>query len=247
MKKKQLYHALACLCFGLLYAFQAKAQAANTDSTYNDQSVRSAIDYYMTGMGKRMNLYSGSEYIFHSNGISGHPFFESDHLIRSEIEYDGIVYYGIPLSYDLVQDRIFTTDSSMNFNIQLFNDRVTYFFMSGHHFVRVMQDSGKSSITGSGFYDLLYEGKIDVYAKRTKAAERGFKNEDPMRFVSYTDYFVMKNGELIKVDSKGSLFGAFRDQKDLVKKYYRKTDLNFKKDPENAIVKTTAYYAQLKN
>ncbi len=247
MNKKQLCHVLACLCFGLLSAFQAKPQAGNTDSTQYDQSVRTAIDYYMSSMGKRMNLYSGSEYIFHSHGISGHPFFESNHLIRSEIEYDGTVYYGIPLSYDIVQDRIFTTDSSMNFNIQLYNERVTYFLMSGHHFVRVMQYSDKSSIVGAGFYDLLYEGRINVYAKRTKAAERGFKNEDSMRYVSYTDYFVMKNGEFIKVDSKGSLFGAFRDQKDLVKKYYRKTDLNFKKDPENAIVKTTAYYAQLKN
>ena len=247
MNKKQLYHALGCLCFGLLSSFHSIAQAADGDSTYHNQSVRNAIDYYMTSMGKRTNLYNGSEYIFYSNGISGHPFFESDHLIRCEIEYDGTVYYDVPLAYDLVQDRIFTTDSSMNFNIQLFNERVRYFQMSGHLFVRVVQNSGKSVISASGFYDLLYEGKINVYAKRTKAAERGFKNEDPMKFVSYTDYFIWKNGEFIKVDSKGSLFSAFRDQKDMIKKYYRKSDLNFKKDPENAIVKTTAYYAQLKN
>lgn len=247
MNKKQLYYALACLCFGLLSTIHAMAQAGNTDSTFPDQSIRTAIDHYMTSMGKRTNLYNGSEYIFQSNGISGHPFFESNHLLKSEIEYDGTVYYGIPLAYDIVQDRIFTTDSSMNFNIQLYNERVTYFLMSGHHFVRVMMDSGRSSITRAGFYDLLYEGRINVYAKRTKAAERGFKNEDSMRFVSYTDYFIMENGEFIKIDSKGSLFAAFRDQKDLVKKYYRKTDLNFKKDPANAIVKTTAYYAQLKN
>ena len=199
----------------------------------------------MTSMGKRTYLYNGSEYIFNSHGITGHPFFESDHLINSKVEYDGTTYYDIPLAYDLVQDRVFTTDSSMNFNIQLFNERLSSFTMAGHHFVRILPDSGKSKISNAGFYDLLYDGKIKVLAKRIKMAENGFKAEDPMRFVSYTAYFLWKNNDYLEVDSKKSLIKAFKDQKDLIKKYYRKNGLDYKKNPEQAIVSTTDYYLHI--
>jgi hypothetical protein len=198
-------------------------------------------------MGKRVYLYNGSEYIFKSHGITGHPFFESDHLINSRIEYDGTSYYNIPLAYDLVQDKVFITDSSMNFNIELFTERLSSFTIDGHHFVRIVTDSGKSKISGDGFYDLLYDGNIKVLAKRIKMAENGFHLEDPMRFVSYNAYFLMMNNDYLSVDSKKSLLKAFKDQKDLVKKYYRKNGLNFKKNPEQAIVSTTDYYLQIKH
>jgi hypothetical protein len=244
---KQLYYLLACLCFGLDFSYQCPAQPVIPDSGLYRQSVKYAIDFYMTGMGKRSYLYNGSEYIFNNHGINGHPFFGSDQLIRSEIEYDGTLYNDVPLSYDLVQDKIFTTDSSMNFNIRLFNERVSYFSMMGHTFVWLAQDSGKASAVAPGFYDLLYNSKIKVLAKRTKQAEQGFKSEDPVRFVAYNEYFIWMNENYLKVESKKSLISAFPDKKDLVKKYYRKNDLDFKKDPENAIVRTTAYYSQLKN
>lgn len=237
---------LACLFVGLIFSLPGFSQPASDDTSFYARSRKSVIDFYMTSMGRRIDLYNGSEYIFKSHGVSGHPFFGSDHLINSTIEYDGTTYYDIPLAYDLVQDRVFITDSSMNFNIQLFSERLSSFTIDGHHFVRIVTDSGKSKISGDGFYDLLYDGKIKVLAKRIKMAENGFHLEDPMRFVSYNAYFLMMNNDYLSVDSKKSLLKAFKDQKDLVKKYYRKSGLNFKKNPEQAIVSTTDYYLQTK-
>jgi hypothetical protein len=244
---KQLHQLLACLFFGLTLSTTGFSQGASDDTSFYAQSRKSAIDFYMTSMGKRTYLYNGSEYIFNSHGFNGHPFFETDRLINSRIEYDGTTYFDIPLAYDLVQDRVFTTDSSMNFNIQLFNERVSSFTMAGHHFVRIYADSGKSKISTAGFYELLYDGKIRVLAKRIKMAENGFKLEDPMRFVSYNTYFLWMDNEYLLVDSKRSLINAFKDQKDLIKKFYHKNDLDFKKNPERAIISTTDYYLQIKS
>jgi hypothetical protein len=244
---KQQNQLLACLFFGLTLSSTGFSQTPSDDSSSFVLSRKSVIDFYMTSMGKRTYLYNGSEYIFNSHGINGHPFFESDHLINSRIEYDGTTYYDIPLAYDLVQDRVFITDSSINFNIQLFNERVSSFMMAGHQFVRIQADSGKSKISNAGFYDLLYDGKIKVLAKRTKVAENGFKLEDPMRFVSYNAYYLWMDNNYIEVDSKSSLVKAFKDQKDLIRKYYRKNGLDFKKNPEQAIVSTTDYYLKIKS
>ena len=237
---------LACLFFGLISSTPCSSQPASGDSSISAQSKRNVIAFYMKSMGKRISLYNGSEYIFNSHGITGHPFFESDHLINSRLEYDGTTYYDIPLAYDLVQDRVFTTDSSMNFNIQLFNERLSSFFMAGHHFVKIQPDSGKFSIRGEGFYDLLYDGSIRVLAKRIKMAENGFHLEDPRRYVSYNEYLLNKNGSYVRVDSKKTLLKVFNDQKDLVKKFYRKNGLDFKKNPEQAIISTTDYYLEIK-
>ena len=243
---KQHNRLLSCFFFGLTLSIPCFAQPASDDSTAYAQSRRNLIDFYMTSMGKRIYLYNGSEYIFNSHGITGHPFFESDHLINSRIEYDGTLYYDIPLAYDLVQDRVFTTDTSMNFNIQLFNERVSSFTMAGHHFIRIHSDSGQSMSSTEGFYDLLYDGRIRVLTKRIKMAEPGFKSEDPFHFVSYNEYYLWKNYDYLRIDSKKSLFKAFGDRKDLIKKFYHKNNLDFKKMPEQTLVKTTDYYLQLK-
>jgi hypothetical protein len=244
---KQQNRLLSCLLLGLTFSITGFSQLASEDSSAYAQSRRNLIDFYMTSMGKRVNLYNGSEYIFTSHGIIGHPFFESDHLINASLEYDGTTFFDVPLAYDIVQDRVFTTDSSMNFNIQLFNERLHSFTMAGHQFVRIPADSSKSRPSADGFYELLYDGRIKVLAKRTKMAEPGFKSEDPFRYVSYDAYFILKNNDYLRIESKKSLLKAFNDQKDLVRKFYKKNSLDFKHKPEQALVKTTDYYLQIKN
>jgi hypothetical protein len=241
---------LVCF-FSCLFLFQGiKAQNYLTDSAFYSQSVNNAVLFYVNSLGKNTHLFNGSEYIFNSHGITGHPFFGADQPVKGNIFYDGTLYPNVSIAYDLSRDEVFINNNpGQDFNLKLITERVRYFSILNHVFVRINQDDNlKGYSPATGFYDLSYNnGKITVLAKRKKQIEQAFKAEDSLKFIQYNEYLVKKNNAYYPVDSKGSLIDVFRDQKDKVKKYFRKSDLNFKKDPENAIVKTAEYYAQLKD
>jgi len=242
---KQHFTCLVCLLYA--FSFQVNAQSNAADSAFYSQSVQQAVGLYMKVLGESSNLYNGAEYIYSSHGVKGHPFFATNQLQKGTVEYNGTKYPDVPMLYDLVQDKLFITDTAMNFNIQLNSERIRYFVLNGHTFMSLQADSINMPSTGPGFYDLIYDGKLKVLVKRTKRVERAFKAEDSVHYVQYSDFFIRKNNVYSQVDGKKSLFSLFKDEKDKVRKYFRKNKLNFRKDPENAIILTTDYYAQLKN
>ena len=238
---------LICFLSGLFLFQRINAQTYLTDSAFYNQTVNNTVFFYINSLGKTTHLFNGSEYIFNNHGVANHPFFGASQPVKGTIFYDGTLYPDVSISYDLSRDEVFINNNpGQDFNLKLITERIKYFSILNHVFVRINQDNNtKGYAPVAGFYDLLYNGKITVLAKRKKQIEQAFKAEDSLRFVQYDEYLVKKNNIYYSVDSKSSLLNVFHDQKDKMKKYYRKSDLNFKKDPENTIVKTAEYYAQL--
>jgi hypothetical protein len=232
----------SCFFWGKL-----NAQSYLTDSAYYSQSLNNAISLYTNILGKTTHLFNGSEYIFNNHGVSGHAFFGESEPTKGEVFYDGTLYPNVSLAYDLSRDEVLVNNNpGQDFNLKLITERVKYFSVLNHVFVRIVPDNTlKGYIPTEGFYDLLYNGKVTVLAKRRKQIEQGFKAEESLHFVQYNEYFIKKDNVYYPIDGKGSLLNVFHDQKDKMKKFYRKSDLNYKKNPENAIVRTAEYYAQL--
>jgi hypothetical protein len=99
----------------------------------------------------------------------------------------------------------------------------------------------------AGFYEVLYGGPATVLAKRKKQVQRGVRVEDPYIFKQYDSYFVKHNGIYRSVAAEKDLLLLFGDRKEVLKTYLRTNNINFKKDNEAGLVKTAAYYDQLKN
>jgi len=238
---------LVCFFLSLLLFQRINAQNYLTDSAFYSQSVSNAVFFYMNSLGKTTHLFNGSEYIFNNHGVTGHPFFAAGQPVKGNIFYDGTLYPNVSISYDLSRDEVFINNNpGQDFNLKLITERIGYFSILNHVFIRIAQDNNiKGYSPSTGFYDLLYNGKIIVLAKRRKQIEQAFKAEDSLKFVQYNEYLIKKNNIYYTVDSKRSLMNVFQDQKDKVKKYFRKSNLDFKKNPENAIVKTAEYYGQL--
>lgn len=240
---------LVCFFLGLFLSARIHAQTYLTDSAYYSQSVNNAIGFYTNSLGKTTHLYNGSEYIFNNHGVVGHAFFGAPQPVKGNIFYDGTLYPNVSISYDLVRDEVLVNNNpGQDFNLKLVTERVGYFSILGHVFVRINPDNNvKGYAPPPGFYDLLYNEKVMVMVKRRKQIEQAFKAEDSLRFIQYNEYLIKKDNAYYTVDSKSSLLNVFHDQKDKMKKYYRKSDLNYKKDPEKTIVHTAEYYAQLKD
>ena len=245
-RMNQLYLFFFLLFFEFFYSSGASAQSNMPDSGFYRQSVDNAIGLYINRLGENSNLYNGSEYIYSYHGIKGYPFYASDRPLNGDIEYDGILYKNVPMSYDLVRDEVLINEPGQNFNVRLVVEKIRYFSLSNRVFVRMVQDSTGNPFLTTGFYNILYKGKVSVLARLTKKIQSG-SAEDSIKFIQYTNYWVKKDDSYQPVENKKTLLNIFRDQKDLIRKYLRKNKINYKKDPANAIIKAAEYYGSSKN
>lgn len=235
-----VYFFILILSLNTLYA---------QDSTSAQLSTSNAIAFYNKFIGEDAHLFNGSEHSLYDFRIKGFAYFESNLLQSGIVNYDSVLYQNIKMGYDIVRDELTTNRYNQTFRITLVNEKIAYFSILNHYFVRLIQDSINKSIITTGFYDRLYNGKLKLFAKRQKkiiekvTAEEG----DQLWFEEHDGYFILRNNKYFSVKDKKELFDFFKDRKKDLKKYLRKNKIKFKDDPELAILKSVEYYDQLKN
>jgi len=211
-----------------------------------DSSIQNAKEIYFAAKGRNSGLYSGYRYktrIVHRRDV-GHPFLISEGWKRGSIEYDGVNYANVSLMYDVVYDKIVVQNAYNFLKIELINERVSSFFMRGHNFVNLShQNTSGSSIPQPGFYDLLYDGEVKVYAKRRKEAIKKLESGITVtKFNTIDKYFIYKGGKYFPVKSKSSVLNVFDDQKAELKKYLSKNKIRFNKYRESAMIELARFY-----
>ena len=196
---------------------------------------------YMGTVGGTAAIYNGPEYTGSYPLTTGTPFFDTSDFQRAVISYGGVTYKDILLAYDLVSNEI-AIKGYQGLSIRLDPNKVDYFLLRGHHFVRAESTVGNGSVD---FYDLLYDGPVILYAKRSKQVERAFNPADPYFFRPYNYYFLQKESQTCPIEGKKDLLKLFKNRSSDIKAFWKKNKTDFKKQTEQAIVTTVAYYAQL--
>jgi hypothetical protein len=240
------------LCLSVFYFF-IFALFQNTlfaqDSSSAQLSQANAVAFYNRYIGENAHLYNGSEYVAYDFRIKGHPYFMTNLLQAGDVNCEGITYPSVNVSYDIIRDELITNRYDANFRIKLPNEKIAYFTLLNHFFIRLIGDSAAKSIISTGFYDRLYDGKTKLFAKRKKKIQEkvSFEEGDQLWFAETDQYYLFKDNRYYEVQNKASLLDALKDRKKDLKKFIRKNKLRFKEDIENTIVKTVQYYDQLKN
>lgn len=209
----------------------------------NDTAATLLHRTYMASVGGAANLYNGTEYTASYSQTTGTPFWNTAGFQTGIISYDGVVYKGIPIAYDLVSNEVIIK-GYQQLTIKLDASRIDFFLISDHFFVRAKADANSRNMLPEDFYELLYNGPVKVYVKRKKQVERSFNAEDPYRFASYNAYFVYKDNLYHQVANRNSLLNLFRDRSDAIKDYWKQHNLNYKTDAEKTIVETVTYYTK---
>jgi len=224
------------------------SQADQTDTSVFQQSLKNAISAYYNAIGENAHLYNGSEYVSFNYQSDKNPFFESISLMNGSIMYDNVLYPNVPLAYDIQKDEVIINKYDENYRIKLINDKIEFFSLDGHTFVRIVEDSTTSALPETGYYDLLYNGKVSVFAKRKKKYEESITNTGAVtQFIEDDHYFIKKNNVYYAVGNKKSTLKVFKDKKKDIQKLLRKNKIKFSPNPEHGIVKAAQYYDQLKN
>src|SRR5947207_11319671 len=78
-------------------------------------------------------------------------------------------------------------------SLLLEKNKISSFTFAGHYFIRVSADSSDAEIK-SGFYEVLYDGRTKLFAKRKKEiTEKIALQYSESSFTEHNDYYILKN------------------------------------------------------
>lgn len=231
------------LFFYLILSRPCEAQSPPVDSN----ALKSAILTYTHSNAAETRLYNGILYPGYDRQAQGHPFFLSDGFITGSIDYDGILYPELPLSYDLEKDILIIPNKQRNTTIQLLTEKLSGFVVNGHNFIYLTPDSGAVNPPAPGFYEVLYKGSTTAIVHHRKLLKAGVHTEDPSKYIQYDDWYLEQHGHYQAIHNNSSMISAFRKQNRPLKEYLKKNRLDFRRAPAAAIAGAAEFYSRSTN
>jgi len=221
--------------------------SADTSGLVN-QPEKNTIDYYYRAIGDNSHLYNGREYVSPVYRQDMDPYFKSAPMTRGDIHYDGFLYTNVFITYDILNDALITYRSDQRFRVELVKEKIGSFSILGHLFIRIVPDSMNAGVIDPGFYDLLYDGRLQVIARREKKIQESIvQNVANVQMVESERIYVRKEKKYYFINSQHSLLGLLKERKKDLKKFMHENKIRFKDNPENCIVLLARFYDQLKN
>jgi hypothetical protein len=233
------------IIFFLLPVMQIFAQSSANDSISLAKTINNALAVYYKSAGDQSRLYNGTEYTgYPFTFVEGSPFFLSSQEQSGSVVYDNVEFKYVDLQYDEMMGVVIMQDE--NHRIQLSNDRISSFTIGNYHFIRIVRDSLSQTVPETGFYNILYEGNLSVLKKEIKSIRQIYSySQEITRVIDLkTNYYFKKNNDYIQINTQKELLNFFSDRKKEIQHYIKINKLNFKKDPDNLLVKLAVYYDQ---
>ena len=215
---------------------------------YPDDALKKAILSYGEAVDESTALYNGVEYSYRNPDIKGTPFFNDDKLYNGSIVYDGQLYTGINLKYNIYKDILITDYyDAQNFfhQLQLIKEKIESFSWEGHEFIHIKQDVVNSGMP-SGFYELLHAGQVRVLGRYTKSVKKNSDGGSQLFvFARKDNYYLQKDGAMIKVKKKRSVLEMMGDKEREIKAFMKKNKFRLKANPGRELSAIAAYYDEL--
>lgn len=221
-----------------------KAQTSQSDSAFYQSAVFNALAFYQQSSGDQSRLLNGREYKpYRISFSSGHPFFFSDKFTAGSIIYEDGFYDNVQLLYDEIKGMVI---AETGVSVELITERIREFTIAGHFFTRLAADSAVGK-PANGFYERLYNGKIEIYKRNRKTLSEDVSDTEGVQGVvsTKTYYYIRKAGQYFSFKNKSSLLDLLRDKKSELQKFIKSNALDYKHDTDNTIVKIAGYYDQL--
>lgn len=219
------------------------AQGNASDTSFRSAATALARQFYFQSIKAQSNLYIGSDYVEYNQRQDEHPFFLTDDWAMGSITYDGDEYEEVPLMYDISQQKVVAEHLSTASKIALVSQRVHRFKIYDHTFIWLEREDGMHPSITTGFYDVLYDGKIKVMARRQKQIqERAVSAQLMVEFDEINRYFIFRNNNFFPVKSKASVMSVLGDQRNRVKQFIHKNKIRFRANREKALAQTAEFY-----
>ena len=199
------------------------------------------MTYYERALEGIHHLYNGSEYVAYEPLEDEHPYFETDEWTFSDFKYDGEWFRNVPLLFDINKNKLITSYYYNGTKMQFIQNRVDEFFLSNHRFINI-KETADSTTLRKGYYELLYDGKTKVLAKRSKNYSEVIDRTEEFRsFKDGSQIFLIVEGKPSKINGKREIVNVLNSKKSEVRAFIRKNNL-FTNDKENSILQLAKYF-----
>lgn len=246
MKSGGVLFIFRVCCFLIFSPFNnISAQNTISESSFYLQALTNTRSVYLKSFGDQSALYNGSngDYLFRFD--KGYPYFYSIVPGIGSVIYDGISYDSVTMSYDEVKDALVINKGVKR--LQLSSEKIESFRFFNSDFIKIDKDSFSDNLIKSGFYNVLYKGKIWLLKKQIKIVTEDLKTSQVLHMIDELDYYYIKKDEKFQlVTSKKNLLKIFSDRKKEIQQFIRANGLNFRDDRMRMLIETTAYYDSLK-
>lgn len=248
---KPIYLSSAVIIFCAIFCQNSSAQAVLSDSSSQQNALNNAVALYNTSLGVQVPVYSGAEYYFYDPHIKGNAYYQDiNGFSGGSVYYDGTMYNNLQLLYDVNTDQLVCLFPNRISKFIVIKERVKSFDCLSSHFININVDTlTNNSALESGYYRELYAGKSEVLAKYTKSIQTSTSTSNYVEnyFSAKKYFFIKKNSVYHSVGSKGSVLDLFKDKKNELKKYIKANSIDFKENPEEAMMKVASWYDHLSN
>jgi hypothetical protein len=231
--------------FFIIFGFPVFSQGMYNDSTLVARQVANGLKLYDNYTGPQASIYNGSEYIAYIFKREGMPFFLSDTMALGWVGYEGRIYQQMIIQYDIARNQVLLLNSNRRSKIVLHNELIDSFYFSNHTFKKLVASSVQNLST-TGFYDVLYNGNVKVYANRKKLFKDVIKDNELVRIFGNEDrYYIFKGGKYYLVNNKKDVYNLLNDKKSEIKSAMRRRKIKFRKNNfEEALLVATEIYDQ---
>lgn len=237
------------LVFVILCFTNASAQITVADSLRR-LAMANAVQTYQDYITFAAPLYSGPQYVEYFRQVQrGQPFFINTDFHTGSILYDGILYNDVPLKYDELEDKLVLSDPSGTFRLCPDIDKVPYFTIGTHQFVKLIREAEGPSAPHTGFYEVLYNGsKALLFKKESKKIVQDVTGQSKLqRFILQDiEYFIKKGNRYYSVSKQRQVLNVFKDRRPDLRQWIAKNGADFENNKENALLDLVSYYDNLK-
>lgn len=221
------------------------AYTQSADTAFIEDAVINAHKLYREEIKGQTILYCGSEYPDPLLGEEEHPFFPADDWVYGSVVYHAQPYESVPLLYDASTDKVITENYYNAEEIVLMSEKLDAFEIGEHKFIKVDHTLVKG-LPASGFYEQVYPGNTKVIVKRMKVFSDYIENQKILyRYDAKNKFYLLKNGAYFQVNSKNALLRVLSDQKQALRPYIKKNQIQFRTDPAVALKNIAAHYDDL--
>lgn len=225
------------------------SQLSPADSVALHQAITMAKQKYISAIDANAHVFNGPEYVspVKDKKEIGDPFYLDYDWQQGNVHYEGQLYEHIPLRYDIFQDKLLVEYSQGYESIQLDSKKIKHFEINGHFFVWLSSTTNQLDIN-DGFYDLLFNGNVDVYAKRFKSLKEIMDvNIMKVEYIEKRKLYVNKDERFYLITKKRDIWNVFGEHKTSLKKIISREKINFRSNPESALVAIGKHYDELTN
>lgn len=198
---------------------------------------------FLQAVERQKEVHNGVEHMAYPATAEGFAYFLSKDWQRGSVRYDGVLYEGEMLLYDMVRDKLVVRRPD-GFAIEVRREKVDWFALASHLFVYMDGSNGLKP----GFYDRLAVGAVTLLARRGKQLEDQIEDTRVRQtFTEQVAYYALAGNTIHPIRNLRSLLDVVPARAGAAQQHLKRNGIKYKRNREAALAAAAAFFNQTQN